>query len=308
MNLLDDSENDGTAHIISWFSNGKGFAIRNKKLFVETVLPNHFFKDVQFTSFTRKLRRWGFRSYRIGHNQIAYSHEMFMRGDKISCLMMCPLNNERDVPASSVRSRAADLLQQPQRHRLSSATSTMSQDKETLLVNNPVTVAQNRNQQVLIQQDSSMMVLGPMAFPGHNPAPSQVMTYTTRRDIPSISSLSHQVPMAHFSSLITPTTRVDGSSLMTHRSDNLFTTHNSSICSLDPYRFFTPPFISQSSIAKSQEQDNKLYSEEPFLCKNLIDSNPYTNTPADTSVPTVSLMTSDFSGPVMFMVKPSYSI
>jgi Heat shock transcription factor len=150
MILLDDADKDGLTNIVSWLSNGKGFAIHNKKKFVESVLPKYFTKnEVQFTSFTRKLRRWGFRSNRMGHNKISYSHQMFLRGDEVSCQKMSPLNNERDVPSSRFPLRRRRIrgvvpvgeLEDHQRNPSTSAT-TLSQ--------------QPRNQQIL--RDEFVMV------------------------------------------------------------------------------------------------------------------------------------------------------
>lgn len=73
--------------IISWLPDGKGFKIHNKKILTNQVLPKHF-KDVKFTSFTRKLRRWGFTLKRDGYSQSSYSHPLFIRGDIQSCKKM----------------------------------------------------------------------------------------------------------------------------------------------------------------------------------------------------------------------------
>ena len=345
MNLLDDSDKNGTAHIISWLSNGRGFAIRNKKLFVEKVLPNHFFKDVHFTSFTRKLRRWGFRSNRIGRNQIVYSHQMFIRGDKVSCLQMCPLNNERDVPASSVsRSRAADLL----RHQhLLSISPILQEDKEKLLNKNPAAAQIRNRQNLMTQQDFSIMAPATlMLFEGNNPAAPQVMPSSSmkRGDIPSTNhSPNHQAhTMACCSSLITPI-RICGGCEMTHLSEPLFATNNSHISpaevlvrylppsslvllhsaaphhlqlhsSLLPSRFVSP---SQSYLARAQqEQDSNTYSlDEPFFCTNRICLNRFTDATGDlrsNSTTTLgqreSQMTRSFSGPFFLRVAPSYSL
>jgi len=45
--------------IISWLPHGNGFIIHKKKTFATDVLPKYF-KASKFTSFTRKLNRWGF--------------------------------------------------------------------------------------------------------------------------------------------------------------------------------------------------------------------------------------------------------
>jgi hypothetical protein len=45
---------------IGWLPGGKSFVIRDKDLFCSTWLPR-FFSHAKFSSFTRKLYRWGFR-------------------------------------------------------------------------------------------------------------------------------------------------------------------------------------------------------------------------------------------------------
>lgn len=177
MNLLDDSDKDGTQHIVSWLSNGQGFIIHNKKRFVDTVLPKYFFNDVQFTSFTRKLRRWGFRSKRVGHNLIAYSHQMFVKGDKISCLKMRPLNNERDVPSSSVRrSMVEHLQQQDQRFPPSISLLPQEEDEDTLSKMRTPT-AQTRNQQIVLHYQNALLEGRPVPLLVEgNPSSAPLMT------------------------------------------------------------------------------------------------------------------------------------
>jgi hypothetical protein len=43
---------------ICWILEGRAFAIRNKQVLVDTILPL-IFRKAKFPSFTRKLYRWG---------------------------------------------------------------------------------------------------------------------------------------------------------------------------------------------------------------------------------------------------------
>ena len=56
---MDILSNEANADIICWLPHGNGFIINKKKTFANEVLPKYF-KASKFTSFTRKLNRWGF--------------------------------------------------------------------------------------------------------------------------------------------------------------------------------------------------------------------------------------------------------
>jgi hypothetical protein len=56
MDILSSEEDNDT---ISFLPHGRAFIIYKKKKFATEVLPK-FFKATKFTSFTRKLNRWGF--------------------------------------------------------------------------------------------------------------------------------------------------------------------------------------------------------------------------------------------------------
>jgi hypothetical protein len=73
--------------MISWCSHGKGFLIHKKKQFAAEVLPKYF-KASLFTSFTRKLNRWGFSRIPRGHETGAYYHKLFHRDKPELCLQM----------------------------------------------------------------------------------------------------------------------------------------------------------------------------------------------------------------------------
>lgn len=77
------------ASSIAWTADGKAFVIRNEEEFTTSVLPLVFGRS-KFSSFTRRLYRWGFR--RIGTNAARgndvlrkgklFYHEHFQRDDK----------------------------------------------------------------------------------------------------------------------------------------------------------------------------------------------------------------------------------
>jgi HSF-type DNA-binding len=59
--------------VIAWTSSGKAFNILLPKVFCSKILPDHF-KSAKYSSFTRKLHRWGFmRHYRGGKLYLGFS-------------------------------------------------------------------------------------------------------------------------------------------------------------------------------------------------------------------------------------------
>ena len=77
------------ADIISWLPDGKSFTIVRPKAFVADILPGHF-KQAKYSSFTRKLHRWGFQRHLRGEEAGAFFHKLFQRGrldlvEKMTC-------------------------------------------------------------------------------------------------------------------------------------------------------------------------------------------------------------------------------
>lgn len=84
--------------IIRWMPSGNSFIIVDSKRFVAEILPEHF-KTAKFSSFTRKLHRWGFVRHYKGDEAGAFYHESFRRGkldliDRMTC--------HKDEPAKPV--------------------------------------------------------------------------------------------------------------------------------------------------------------------------------------------------------------
>lgn len=72
MEVLSNSQ---LSDIITWLPNGKGFIILQKRKFATEVMPMYF-KHSKFTSFTRKLNRWGFTRVTRGPESGAYYHKV----------------------------------------------------------------------------------------------------------------------------------------------------------------------------------------------------------------------------------------
>lgn len=74
---------------ITWLPDGKSFTIVRPKAFVADILPG-FFKQAKYSSFTRKLHRWGFQRHLRGEEAGAFFHKLFQRGrldmvEKMTC-------------------------------------------------------------------------------------------------------------------------------------------------------------------------------------------------------------------------------
>jgi len=99
---------DGVEDMITWLPHGHAFTIVNPKAFTSQILPRYFQKT-KFTSFTRKLSRWGFVRYSRG----TYRHKWFQRDNACLCLRMRCVWNKK--PAVATRQNPKhDFLQSAQ--------------------------------------------------------------------------------------------------------------------------------------------------------------------------------------------------
>ena len=86
MKVLSEKE---FADVVAWTPSGKAFNIIQPKLFTANILPSHF-KQAKYSSFTRKLHRWGFMRHYRGPEAGAFFHKHFRRGrmdlvEKMTC-------------------------------------------------------------------------------------------------------------------------------------------------------------------------------------------------------------------------------
>ncbi|KAL7556152.1 hypothetical protein ACA910_006251 [Epithemia clementina (nom. ined.)] len=77
MEVLDEKSYED---VISWEGNGESFRIHQKNIFTKVILPKHFHKSSKFSSFARKLNRWGFQRVQKGSDAGAYYHPLFRKG------------------------------------------------------------------------------------------------------------------------------------------------------------------------------------------------------------------------------------
>jgi hypothetical protein len=85
--MLDQIEQDGLGHVISWQPHGRCFVVHKPKEFVDTVLPQYF-KQSKMTSFQRQLNLYGFQRLTRGNDATGYYHELFLRGKTFLCKQM----------------------------------------------------------------------------------------------------------------------------------------------------------------------------------------------------------------------------
>jgi hypothetical protein len=100
--MLDDAVTQRYEPIVSWLPHGKAFRVHQPKEFADMIMPRYF-KQSKYKSFQRQLYIYGYR--RINSKSLAdfgaYYHEMFVRGEKDSSLMM-----QRQSPVSSSKADA----------------------------------------------------------------------------------------------------------------------------------------------------------------------------------------------------------
>jgi HSF-type DNA-binding len=79
-----DQFKDDENYCAAWLPDGKSFVVRNPDDFTRQVVPQ-FFKATKFSSFTRKLYRWGFRQINRGigpDDPVIFGNEFFDRDNE----------------------------------------------------------------------------------------------------------------------------------------------------------------------------------------------------------------------------------
>merc|ERR1712238_230905 len=104
MNVLEDEKNN---NVIDWNSNGMSFIIKNSKVFVDKVILQ-FMASCKYSSFVRKLYRWGFRQPDNAKQSQCFYNKLFQRGEKTMCkTMRChsinKVKDERKIKKSKIK-------------------------------------------------------------------------------------------------------------------------------------------------------------------------------------------------------------
>jgi len=140
-------------HAVAWLPSGCSFCITNRKEFANKILPK-FFREAKFESFSRRLKRWGFRkAYASGLSHVIFSHDLFHRDRPNLCKAMngrTKCMSERENP------------QVEQGNAPASIDSLSSQENFSMLFRQ----AQAQQQQLLDKHD--MLVIARAQTQGHS--------------------------------------------------------------------------------------------------------------------------------------------
>jgi hypothetical protein len=182
---------------IGWVNEGKSFAIRDKQHLTSRWLPL-FFSQSKFSSFTRKLYRWGFRKIHPGPSGsekapvVVFANENFLR-DKTELLP-----NMRSITAAKMRSELLIQAIRPGETDGSRAGNELLQQSQVLTdqAQGVVDTAHHRQQQRhqhAFHQHASLREAG-LGVQHHQdtPAASQYLLALSR--LPLLSSLPRLVP------------------------------------------------------------------------------------------------------------------
>lgn len=102
MKLLSCKDN---AEVIDWMPSGNSFLIKKPKAFTTEILPAYF-KNAKYSSFTRKLHRWGFMRHYRGLEAGAFFHSDFQRDridlvEKMTCYKLESMPSTGTVQVNS---------------------------------------------------------------------------------------------------------------------------------------------------------------------------------------------------------------
>lgn len=99
--MLEQVQEEGLEHIVSWQPHGRCFLVHDPKGFVDIVLPKYF-KQSKLASFQRQLNLYGFQRLTKGNDKGGYYHEYFLRGRTDLCSKIHRLK----VKGTGVRARS----------------------------------------------------------------------------------------------------------------------------------------------------------------------------------------------------------
>jgi hypothetical protein len=78
--MLQDVEEQGKTHIVSFLPHGRALAIHDMEAFTVEILPKYFAKQSKLVSFVRQLNLYGFVRIHSGPDLGGYYHELFLKG------------------------------------------------------------------------------------------------------------------------------------------------------------------------------------------------------------------------------------
>ena len=105
--LLNDVEETGNDHIVSWLEHGRSFKVYRPKSFIALIAP-YYFKQSKFKSFQRQLHLYEFTRTPYGPEAGSYSHPLFVRGKPDLCLSLSPIKIKGKAGRQAAQKARAD--------------------------------------------------------------------------------------------------------------------------------------------------------------------------------------------------------
>eukprot|EP00536_Pseudo-nitzschia_multiseries_P008973 jgi/Psemu1/144365/gw1.239.34.1 len=84
--MLDESQDKGHSHIVSWCADGLSFKVHDPVLIVPIL--KEYFRQNKYQSFQRQLHGYDFRRQNYGVNRGKVSHPYFVRGQRKLAMRM----------------------------------------------------------------------------------------------------------------------------------------------------------------------------------------------------------------------------
>jgi hypothetical protein len=122
--MLQECEEHGKSHIVSWQPDGRSFRVHAPSKFVDMVL-SFYFSQTKYRSFQRQLNHYGFERMTKGPLEGSYSHPCFLQDQPKLCYEMRrekrldseTSNGKKSSPRSKKTSKKSSLLPAKQETR-----------------------------------------------------------------------------------------------------------------------------------------------------------------------------------------------
>lgn len=123
---------------ICWLSNNRGFIIKNKDKFADDVLPRYF-KGSKYSSFTRKLKRWGFSRLpgAAAAGSTVYAHDKFRRDEPVLMVQLNCTSYSRPKKSSEAQAALNTSMKRPSAESSDSICSRETVDSRELFLEGP---------------------------------------------------------------------------------------------------------------------------------------------------------------------------
>jgi hypothetical protein len=182
MKMMRHAEEHGEGFCVTWCDDGRSFVIKDCDEFTRSVVPK-FFKPTKFSSFTRKLYRWGFRQINRGlgpDDPVIFGCEFFQRAKPEEMAQMRSLTaaahrKESDAPAAG----AAAVTQAGTKRSLEEALWQEESQKRMLLTK-------------LLQQQHHQHTTGSMLMQAHPASSNSLFANMHPNSALALASIQHQ--------------------------------------------------------------------------------------------------------------------